>query len=72
MSEGLVLTSITYIHASFSMLNQELVFVQVLRLVMFLGKQRRQRGLKTAGGLLVLLWTETGASAQSLNCTGKI
>ncbi|XP_041800654.1 DUF4554 domain-containing protein [Chelmon rostratus] len=42
---------------------------QVLRLVMLLEKQRQQRGLKTAGGLLVLLWTETGASVQSLNCT---
>ncbi|XP_039975955.1 DUF4554 domain-containing protein isoform X3 [Xiphias gladius] len=42
---------------------------QVLRLVMLMGKQRRQRGLKAAGGLLVLLWTETRASVQSLNCT---
>ncbi|XP_045886055.1 DUF4554 domain-containing protein isoform X1 [Micropterus dolomieu] len=42
---------------------------QVLRLVMLLGKQRQQHGLKTTGGLLVLLWTETGASVQSLNCT---
>ncbi|XP_073342451.1 type 2 DNA topoisomerase 6 subunit B-like [Pagrus major] len=42
---------------------------QVLRFVMILGKQRRRCGLKTAGGLLVLLWTETGASVQSLNCT---
>ncbi|XP_044061153.1 DUF4554 domain-containing protein isoform X3 [Siniperca chuatsi] len=42
---------------------------QVLRLVMRLAKQRQQHGLKTAGGLLVLLWTEPGASVQSLNCT---
>ncbi|XP_034400240.1 DUF4554 domain-containing protein [Cyclopterus lumpus] len=42
---------------------------QVLRLVMFLGKRNQQCGLKTAGGLLVLLWTETGASGQSMNCT---
>ncbi|XP_070819500.1 type 2 DNA topoisomerase 6 subunit B-like [Chaetodon trifascialis] len=41
---------------------------QVLRLVMLLEKQRKQHVLKTAGGLLVLLWTET-ASVQSLNCT---
>lgn len=38
---------------------------------MLMGKQRRQHGLKTAGGLLVLLWTETGASGHSLNCTGE-
>ncbi|XP_042349420.1 DUF4554 domain-containing protein [Plectropomus leopardus] len=36
---------------------------------MILGKQRQQHGLRTAGGLLVLLWTETGASVKSLNCT---
>ncbi|XP_030253107.1 type 2 DNA topoisomerase 6 subunit B-like isoform X2 [Sparus aurata] len=42
---------------------------QVLRLVMILAKQRRRCGLKTAGGLLVLLWTDTGDSVQSLNCT---
>ncbi|XP_044061152.1 DUF4554 domain-containing protein isoform X2 [Siniperca chuatsi] len=36
---------------------------------MRLAKQRQQHGLKTAGGLLVLLWTEPGASVQSLNCT---
>ncbi|XP_040904934.1 DUF4554 domain-containing protein isoform X2 [Toxotes jaculatrix] len=34
-----------------------------------MGKQRQRRGLKTKGGLLVLLWTETRASVQSLNCT---
>ncbi|XP_035017569.1 DUF4554 domain-containing protein [Hippoglossus stenolepis] len=42
---------------------------QVLRLVKLLGKQRRQRGVKTTGGLVVLLWTETKTSAHSLNCT---
>ncbi|XP_044220653.1 DUF4554 domain-containing protein isoform X2 [Thunnus albacares] len=42
---------------------------QVLRLVMILRKQRQQQGVKTAGGLLVLLWPETGAPVQSLNCT---
>ncbi|KAG8003994.1 Thiosulfate sulfurtransferase/rhodanese-like domain-containing protein 1, partial [Nibea albiflora] len=48
----------------------ELVFhCQVLRLVMLLGKQRQQRAVKTAGGLLVLLWTTTGEAVQSLNCT---
>ncbi|XP_075902474.1 type 2 DNA topoisomerase 6 subunit B-like [Nelusetta ayraudi] len=41
---------------------------QVLRLVMLLGKQRQKGGAKPAGGLLVLVWTETEASAQSLNC----
>lgn len=43
---------------------------QVLRLVMLLGKQRQKGGAKPAGGLLVLVWTETEASAQSLNCAG--
>ncbi|XP_042275920.1 DUF4554 domain-containing protein isoform X2 [Thunnus maccoyii] len=42
---------------------------QVLRLVMILRKQRQQQGVKTAGGLLVLLWPETAAPVQSLNCT---
>ncbi|KAM8732884.1 type 2 DNA topoisomerase 6 subunit B-like [Acanthopagrus schlegelii] len=42
---------------------------QVLRLVMILAKKRRRCCLKNAGGLLVLLWTETGDSVQSLNCT---
>lgn len=37
---------------------------------MLWGKQRQRRGFKTTGGLLVLLWIETGAG-QSLNCTGK-
>uniref|UniRef100_A0A8C6NL10 Uncharacterized protein n=1 Tax=Nothobranchius furzeri TaxID=105023 RepID=A0A8C6NL10_NOTFU len=32
-------------------------------------RQRKQQGLKTTGGLLVLLWTENGFSAQKLNCT---
>ncbi|KAE8285862.1 hypothetical protein D5F01_LYC15531 [Larimichthys crocea] len=41
---------------------------QVLRLVMLLGKQRGVR-VQAAGGLLVLLWTKTGAAVQSLNCT---
>lgn len=38
---------------------------------MLLGKIRQRHGSKTAGGLLVLLWTEAEASVQSLNCTGK-
>lgn len=38
---------------------------------MLLVKQRQRHGFKTTGGLLVLLWTETGSSFQSLNCTGK-
>ncbi|XP_034739106.1 DUF4554 domain-containing protein isoform X2 [Etheostoma cragini] len=42
---------------------------QVLRLIMLLGEQKQQHSLKTRRGLLVLLWTETGASVQSLNCT---
>uniref|UniRef100_A0A147A6K1 Uncharacterized protein n=1 Tax=Fundulus heteroclitus TaxID=8078 RepID=A0A147A6K1_FUNHE len=42
---------------------------QVLRLIKLKGKQRQQSGLKTAGGLLVLLWTEEGSSSQRLNCT---
>ncbi|XP_056239122.1 DUF4554 domain-containing protein [Seriola aureovittata] len=42
---------------------------QVLRLVMLMGKQRQQHGFKRAGGLLVLLWTETRTSVQSLYCT---
>lgn len=37
---------------------------------MLLGKQR-QNGVKTAGGLLVFIWTKTGAPVQSLICTGK-
>ncbi|KAK2904225.1 hypothetical protein Q8A73_010882 [Channa argus] len=41
---------------------------QVLRLVTVLGKRRRRPGVRTAGGLLVLLWTETGYSDESLNC----
>ncbi|XP_059201460.1 DUF4554 domain-containing protein [Centropristis striata] len=40
---------------------------QVLRLVSLLGRQ--QRVLKTTRGLLVLLWTETVASVESLYCT---
>lgn len=44
---------------------------QVLRALMLLGKHRQRRGFKPAGGLLVLLWTETAAAGQSLNCTGK-
>lgn len=44
---------------------------QVLRAVMLLGKHRQRRGFKPAGGLLVLLWTQTAAPGQSLNCTGK-
>ncbi|XP_030595851.1 type 2 DNA topoisomerase 6 subunit B-like isoform X2 [Archocentrus centrarchus] len=42
---------------------------QVLRLIMQMAKQRQQLGLRTAGGLLVLLWTDTGASTQKINCT---
>ncbi|KAM6923952.1 type 2 DNA topoisomerase 6 subunit B-like [Xenentodon cancila] len=41
---------------------------QVLRLVVLMGKERQPHVLKTAGGLLVLLWTETKAP-QRLNCT---
>ncbi|XP_026213812.1 DUF4554 domain-containing protein isoform X2 [Anabas testudineus] len=41
---------------------------QVLRLLMIFGKQRKHRGGKTAGGFLVLLWTETGVCFQNLNC----
>ncbi|XP_031718734.1 type 2 DNA topoisomerase 6 subunit B-like isoform X1 [Anarrhichthys ocellatus] len=39
---------------------------QALRLIMLLEKQRRHPGLNNARGLLVLLWTDTGAS---MNCT---
>uniref|UniRef100_A0A3Q1GTZ1 Type 2 DNA topoisomerase 6 subunit B-like n=1 Tax=Acanthochromis polyacanthus TaxID=80966 RepID=A0A3Q1GTZ1_9TELE len=42
---------------------------QVLRLIMLTGKQKQRRVLKTAGGLLVLLWTETELSGQKINCT---
>ncbi|XP_029297836.1 type 2 DNA topoisomerase 6 subunit B-like isoform X2 [Cottoperca gobio] len=41
---------------------------QVLRFVQLLGKRRQQSGLNVKGGLLVLVWTETGPSVQSLNC----
>ncbi|XP_047209806.1 DUF4554 domain-containing protein isoform X2 [Girardinichthys multiradiatus] len=34
-----------------------------------MGKQNERSGLKTVGGLLVLLWTEKGSSSQRLNCT---
>ncbi|XP_077958124.1 type 2 DNA topoisomerase 6 subunit B-like [Gasterosteus aculeatus] len=40
---------------------------QVLRWVMLLEKRTPQRRL-TAGGLLILLWTENGDSLQSVNC----
>ncbi|XP_065815132.1 DUF4554 domain-containing protein [Labrus bergylta] len=40
---------------------------QVLRLIMCLKKQKH--GLKTTGGLLVLMWTDTEASGQTLNCS---
>ncbi|KAM6999992.1 type 2 DNA topoisomerase 6 subunit B-like [Tautogolabrus adspersus] len=40
---------------------------QVLRLIMCLKKQKHS--LKTTGGLLVLMWTDTGASGETLNCT---
>ncbi|XP_038142548.1 DUF4554 domain-containing protein [Cyprinodon tularosa] len=41
---------------------------QVLRLIKLIGKQREKAGLKTVGGLLVLLWTHK-ASSSLLNCT---
>lgn len=47
-----------------------MIMFQVLRLVMLLRKQRQKGSSKPAGGLLVLVWTETEASAQRLNCTG--
>lgn len=47
-----------------------MIMFQVLRLVMLLRKQRQKGSSKPAGGLLVLVWTETNASAQRLNCTG--
>lgn len=42
---------------------------QVLRLVMLMGKHRQKKVLKTSGGLLVLLWTESTNCAPVLNCT---
>ncbi|KAK1904454.1 hypothetical protein KUDE01_011636 [Dissostichus eleginoides] len=42
---------------------------QVLRFFTLFGKKRHQDGLGAKGGLLVLLWTDTGNSFQSLNCT---
>nr|XP_020445685.1 type 2 DNA topoisomerase 6 subunit B-like isoform X2 [Monopterus albus] len=42
---------------------------QVLRAVMLSRKRRQRYGLKTVGGLLVFLWTETGTSFKSLSCT---
>ncbi|CAI5652364.1 unnamed protein product [Oreochromis niloticus] len=42
---------------------------QVLRLLMLMGKQRQKLCLRTGGGLLLLLWTDTGVSTQKLNCT---
>ncbi|XP_055368343.1 DUF4554 domain-containing protein isoform X2 [Betta splendens] len=42
--------------------------LQALRLVVVLGKQRKRRGVNAAGGLLVLLWTETAASSHHVNC----
>ncbi|XP_013861728.1 type 2 DNA topoisomerase 6 subunit B-like [Austrofundulus limnaeus] len=36
---------------------------------MQMSSQRKQRGLKTTGGLLVFLWTDRGSFAQRLNCT---
>ncbi|XP_054454095.1 DUF4554 domain-containing protein [Anoplopoma fimbria] len=45
---------------------------QVLRVVMLWKEQnlqKRQHRLRTGGGLLVLLWAETEASVQSINCT---
>ncbi|XP_037531741.1 DUF4554 domain-containing protein [Nematolebias whitei] len=40
---------------------------QAFRVIMLMSRQRKQRGLKASGGLLVLLWTDTGS--QRLNCT---
>ncbi|KAL6117568.1 top6bl [Pungitius sinensis] len=40
---------------------------QVLRWVMLLEKQTQQQRL-TAGGLLILVWTDTGDSLHSINC----
>ncbi|XP_034546833.1 DUF4554 domain-containing protein isoform X2 [Notolabrus celidotus] len=37
---------------------------QVLRLIMCLRKQKQQHDLKTTGGLLVLLWADTGDAVQ--------
>ncbi|XP_058505266.1 uncharacterized protein LOC131472282 [Solea solea] len=42
---------------------------RVLRLIMFMGKQSQLRSLKSAGGLMCLLWTEDGCCAQIVNCT---
>ncbi|XP_014190214.1 DUF4554 domain-containing protein isoform X1 [Haplochromis burtoni] len=42
---------------------------QVLRLIMLMGKQRQKLGLRTGGGLLLLLWTDTEVATQKLNCT---
>ncbi|KAI4818691.1 hypothetical protein KUCAC02_003993 [Chaenocephalus aceratus] len=42
---------------------------QVLRFFTLFGNKRHQDGLDAKGGLLVLLWTDTGDSFQSLNCT---
>ncbi|XP_071753847.2 DUF4554 domain-containing protein [Centroberyx gerrardi] len=42
---------------------------RVVRLLMLLRKQNGQQGGKTAGGLLVLLWTGPGTNNQSQNCT---
>ncbi|KAG7517329.1 type 2 DNA topoisomerase 6 subunit B-like isoform X1 [Solea senegalensis] len=41
---------------------------RVLRLIMFMGKQSQLRSLKSAGGLMCLLWTEDGC-AHVVNCT---
>ncbi|XP_029918040.1 type 2 DNA topoisomerase 6 subunit B-like [Myripristis murdjan] len=43
---------------------------QVLRLLMLLRKQRVQQGLKSAGGLLVLLWTGPGPADQNCSVAG--
>ncbi|XP_063732943.1 DUF4554 domain-containing protein [Eleginops maclovinus] len=42
---------------------------QVLRFFQLFGKKRQEDGLIATGGLLVLLWTDTGDSFQSVNCT---
>lgn len=47
-----------------------MIMFQVLRFVMLMTRQRQKVSYKPAGGLLVLVWTETEASAQRLNCTG--